>query len=507
MLEAASSGVDIFRIFDAFNDVEQMRPAIEAVLETGKVAEGTLCYSGDLANPGETTLHPRLLPSHSPSNSSSAAVHVLCVKDMAGCFAPPPRRSWSVPFGAASTCRCTCTPTTRPVVSWRRTWPLSRPASTRSTARRAPLAGTTSQPSLAAIVAATDHTERATGISLDVLNDLEPYWEAVRSTYAPFESGIPAPTGRVYRHEIPGGQLSNLRTQAIALGLGDRFDVVEDLYAAADRILGRLVKVTPTSKVVGDLALYLCGVNADPGAFERNPEAFDIPDSVIGFLEGQLGTPPGGWPEPFRTKALAARRPTPHVSALTSEDEAALSRPGDVRATLNRLLFPGPTAALSSALRTFGDLSSVPTRPFFYGLVHGEETEVSIGPGVSLFLTIDAVGELDEAGYRIAYCRLNGQYRALSIRDRSAEDRSPHREKALANDPTQVASPFAGVVITRVSAGDRVSVGQTVATIEAMKMEAAITAGVAGVVGRVAVESVANVEGGDLLLTIEPRAG
>jgi pyruvate carboxylase len=263
--------------------------------------------------------------------------------------------------------------------------------------------------------------------------------------------------------------------------------------------------VTPSSKVVGDLALYLCGVNADPAEFERNPGAFDIPESVIGFLEGELGTPPGGWPEPFRTKALAGRRPTPHVEALTPEDEAALQRPSEVRATLNRLLFPGPTSSFESSLRTFGDLSTVPTGPFFYGLVHGEETEVSIGPGVSLFLTIDAVGELDDAGYRIAYCRLNGQYRALNIRDRSAEDRSPHREKALANDATQVGAPFAGVVITRVAAGDTVSVGQTVATIEAMKMEAAITAGIAGIVGRVAVESVANVEGGDLLLTISPR--
>ena len=504
VLEAAATGVDIFRIFDAFNDVEQMRPAIDAVLETGKVAEGTLCYSGDLANPRETlyTLDYYL---GLAEKLVASGCHVLCVKDMAGLLRAP----------AA----------TQLVTALRSNFDLPVHLHTHDTAggqmatylaaieagvdaidgAASALSGTTSQPSLAAIVAATDHTDRATGLSLDVLNDLEPYWEAVRSIYAPFESGIPAPTGRVYRHEIPGGQLSNLRTQAVALGLGDRFDVVEDLYAAADRILGRLVKVTPSSKVVGDLALYLCGVNADPAEFERDPGAFDIPESVIGFLEGELGTPPGGWPEPFRTKALAGRRPTPHVNELTLEDKEALSRPSEVRATLNRLLFPGPTTTLTSALRTFGDLSTVPTGPFFYGLVHGEETEVSIGPGVSLFLTIDAVGELDDAGYRIAYCRLNGQYRALNIRDRSAEDRSPRREKALPNEPTQVMAPFAGVVMTRVRTGDTVTLGQTVATIEAMKMEAAITAGVSGVVNRVAVESVANVEGGDLLLTIDPR--
>ncbi len=167
------------------------------------------------------------------------------------------------------------------------------------------MAGTTSQPSLSALVAATDGTDRPTGLDIDKVFSLEPYWEAVRQVYRPFESGLPSPTGRVYFHEIPGGQLSNLRQQAIALGLGDRFEDIENMYAAANRILGNLVKVTPSSKVVGDLALALVGAGADPADFEENPTKYDIPDSVIGFLEGELGDPPGGWPEPFRTKALA----------------------------------------------------------------------------------------------------------------------------------------------------------------------------------------------------------
>ncbi len=169
----------------------------------------------------------------------------------------------------------------------------------------------------------------------------------MRQLYFPFESGLPSPTGRVYTHEIPGGQLSNLRQQAIALGLGDHFEAVEDMYAAANRILGNIVKVTPSSKVVGDLALALVGAKADPADFEANPTTYDIPDSVIGFLSGELGDPPGGWPEPFRTKALEGRDLKPRVTELSEDDRAALK--ASPRHTLNRLLFPGPDPGLREA--------------------------------------------------------------------------------------------------------------------------------------------------------------
>src|SRR6187200_953820 len=187
-------------------------------------------------------------------------------------------------------------------------------------AATAAMAGTTSQPPLSALVSATDHSPRETGLSLEAVCALEPYWEAVRRVYAPFESGLPAPTGRVYTHEIPGGQLSNLRQQAIALGLGEKFEQIEDMYAAADRILGHVVKVTPSSKVVGDLALHLVAVGADPDDFASDPGKYDVPDSVIGFLSGELGDPPGGWPEPFRTKALEGRPPKRATEPLDDED-------------------------------------------------------------------------------------------------------------------------------------------------------------------------------------------
>jgi pyruvate carboxylase len=500
--EAAKSGVDIFRIFDAFNNVDQMRPAIEAVLETDTIAEGTLCYSGDLANPDEQlyTLDYYL---RLAEQLVETGCHILCVKDMAGLLRAP----------AAS----------QLIGALRERFDLPVHLHTHDTSggqlatylaaidagvdvvdgAASPLSGTTSQPPLSAIVAATDHTERATGLSLTVLNDLEPYWAAVRQLYAPFESGLPAPTGRVYRHEIPGGQLSNLRTQAIALGLGDRFDEVEDLYAAADRILGRIVKVTPSSKVVGDLALYLCGVDADPDAFEKDPAAYDIPVSVIGFLEGELGTPPGGWPEPFRTMALAGRAQSSREITLSGTDEAALADLDLVRPTLNRLLFAGPTREFEEAVKTFGDLSVVPTRAFFYGLEPGEETEIALAPGVSLFLSVDALGEADKAGRRTVFGRLNGQQRTVTVRDLSVTDVTVHREKASSGDLSQVAAPFSGVVSVQVRVGDRVMAGQTVAIIEAMKMEASITTSISGVVNRVVVEATGHVEGGDLLLSVD----
>ncbi|MGA7836149.1 MAG: pyruvate carboxylase [Acidimicrobiales bacterium] len=499
--EASRSGIDIFRIFDAFNNVDQMRPAIEAVLETDKVAEGTLCYSGDLADPREQlyTLDYYLRVAE---QLVETGCHVLCVKDMAGLLRAP----------AAS----------QLIAALRSRFDLPVHLHTHDTSggqlatylaaveagvdaldgAAGPLSGTTSQPPLSAIVAATDHTPRATGLSLDVLNDLEPYWAAVRELYAPFESGLPTPTGRVYRHEIPGGQLSNLRTQAVALGLGDRFEMVEDLYAAADRLLGRIVKVTPSSKVVGDLALYLCGIDADPEAFEKDPAAYDIPDSVIGFLEGELGTPPAGWPEPFRTKALAGRAVSTRETLLSDADEEALATREEVRPTLNRLLFPGPTKEFEEAVGAYGDLSVVPTRAFFYGLEPGEEVDVSLALGVSIFLSVDAVGEADDAGCRTVFGRLNGQQRTVTVRDRSASDKTVHREKATLGDLSQIAAPFSGVVSVQVRVGDHVTAGQTVAIIEAMKMEASITAPLPGVVDRVVVEPMGRVEGGDLLLSV-----
>ena len=500
--QAATTGVDVFRIFDALNDVGQMRPAIDAVHATGTgVAEVALCYTGDLTSPGERlyTLDYYL---RLAEQIADAGAHVLAIKDMAGLLRAPAARTL--------------------VTALRERFDLPVHLHTHDTAggqlgtllaaidagvdavdvASAPMAGTTSQPPMSALVAATDGTQRTTGLDLAGVCDLEPFWEAVRAAYAPFESGLRSPTGRVYTHEIPGGQLSNLRQQAIALGLGDHFEAIEDTYAAANRILGNLVKVTPSSKVVGDLALALVGAGVDPAEFEADPGRFDIPDSVVGFLSGDLGDPPGGWPEPFRTKALQGRTHRPPVGELGAEDAEALE--ASPRHTLNRLLFPGPTAAFEKSREAYSDLSVLGTREFLHGIEVGEEKEIDLEPGKRLLIGLQSVSEPDARGLRTVMFTMGGQLRPVQVRDESVLVDVKAAEKADPTDKGQVAAPFAGVVTLAVEEGASVETGTVVATIEAMKMEAAITAPIGGTVRRLAIASQQQVEGGDLLLVVAP---
>jgi len=499
--EAASTGLDIFRIFDALNNIDQIRPAVEAVLETNTaVAEAALCYTGNMLSPGEKlyTLDYYL---RLAQQLVDAGAHILAIKDMAGLLRAP----------AAA----------RLVRELRSNFDLPVHLHTHDTAggqlatllaaidagvdavdvASAAWAGTTSQVSMSALIAATDGTERETGLSLDAATALEPYFEGVRLLYGPFESGLAGPTGRVYHHEIPGGQLSNLRQQAIALGLGDRFEQIEDMYAAANKILGNIIKVTPSSKVVGDLALALVGQGIDPDAFEKDPGKYDIPDSVIGFLNGDLGDPAGGWPEPFRTKALAGRRTKPVETELSDADAAALA--SDPKRTLNRLLFPGPTKDYEDACEDYSDLSVLTTRQFLHGLSLGVEHQVPIEKGKTLLVSLQAIGEADERGMRPVMATINGQMRQVWVRDHSVKSTVVAREKADATKRGQVAAPFAGVVTLTVEVGQRVGEGQPVATIEAMKMEASITSPISGEVKRLAIGHAQAVEGGDLLLVVE----
>jgi pyruvate carboxylase len=501
--EAAATGLDVFRIFDALNDVEQMRPAIEAVRATGTtVAEVALCYTGDLSSPGEKlyTLDYYL---RLAERIVEAGAHVLCIKDMAGLLRAPAARTL--------------------VTALRENFDLPVHLHTHDTpggqlatllaaiesgvdavdAASAAMAGTTSQPPLSALVSATDHSARETGLSLDAVNALEPYWEATRRVYAPFESGLPSPTGRVYRHEIPGGQLSNLRQQAIALGLGEKFEAVEDMYAAANDMLGRVPKVTPSSKVIGDLALALVGIGADPAVFAEDPASFDIPDSVIGFLNGELGDPPGGWPEPFRSKALEGRTWKAPAETLTDEQAAGLAGGSPSRRRmLNQLLFPGPTEEFLEAREKYGDISKLSTLDYLYGLRQGEEHEVELDEGKTLILGVQSISEPDERGYRTVLALINGQMRPVSVRDASVASEVATAEKADTTDPGHVAAPYQGAVTVVVEEGDSVEAGQTLATIEAMKMEASITAPRAGTVQRLAVRATQPVDGGDLVLVL-----
>jgi pyruvate carboxylase len=503
--EAAAAGVDIFRIFDALNDVSQLRPAIDAVLATkAAVAEVGICYTGNLLDPSERlyTLDYYL---RLAEQMVSAGAHILAIKDMAGLLRPEAARQL--------------------VTALRANFELPVHLHTHDTAggqlatllaaaeagvdavdaAAAPFAGTTSQPSLSALVAATDNTDRATGLSLGAVTDLEPYWEAVRSVYAPFESGLPGPTGRVYRHEIPGGQLSNLRQQAIALGLGDRFELIEEMYAAANEMLGRPPKVTPSSKVVGDLALHLVAVGADPKEFAENPEKFDIPDSVIGFMAGELGDLPGGWPEPFRTKVLRGRNPDISVKPVTEADLAVLASADSAakRGLLNQLLFPGPTADYLKLQDNYGRIEVLDTLDYLYGLEPDREHVVELKRGLQLFVGLEAISDADARGFRTVMTTLNGQLRPVTVRDLSIKVEQATVEKADPNNPGHAAAPFTGVVTAKVEVGDSVSVGDPIATIEAMKMEATITAPNSGRISRLGVVGSQAVEGGDLIAVIE----
>ncbi|UOQ58336.1 pyruvate carboxylase [Leucobacter allii] len=501
--EAAATGVDVFRIFDALNDVEQMRVAIDAVRETGgAVAEVAMAYTGNLLSPAEDkyTLDYYLALAE---RIVDAGAHVLAIKDMAGLLRP------------AAAARLVSALRERfelPVHLHTHDTPGGQLATLLAASQAgvdavdvasAPMSGTTSQPSLSALVAALADTERDTGLSQEAVYALEPYWDAVRSVYRPFESGLPSPTGRVYAHEIPGGQLSNLRQQAIALGLADNFEKIEDLYAAADRILGRIPKVTPSSKVVGDLALHLTAVDADPADFEAHPENYDVPDSVVGFLAGELGEIPGGWPEPFRSKVLAGRDVDIAVAPLGDADRALLERPGaERRETLNRLLFPQPTRQYEAVREQFGDVSVLDTPDYLYGLEAGTEHAIDLARGVRLYVGLEAIGEADDKGVRTVMVRVNGQLRQVFVKDESVQVDIAIAEKADRTQPGHVSAPFSGTVTVKVAVGDAVEAGQPVATIEAMKMEAAITAPVSGTIERIAFAGARAVEAGDLIAAI-----
>ena len=499
--EARRGGIDVFRIFDALNDVGQMMPAIRATRDCGGLVEGTLCYSGDLANPAEGlyTLDYYL---QLAEELVAAGSHVLAIKDMAGLLRAPAasvlvaalRERFDAPVHLH---------THDTAGGQIGTYLAAIEAGVDAIDGAIPsLAGMTSQPSLGAIVALTDGGPRETSLSAAAISALEPYWELVRRLNAPFEAGLLSPTNAVYHHEIPGGQLSNLRFQASALGLAERFEEVAELYAACNRILGRPPKVTPSSKVVGDLALHLVSTGITPRQLEDNPGDVDLPASVVSFLQGALGVPPGGFPEPFRTAALAGRPdivPTPGLSAAQEQELNS----GNARRTLSALLFPEPARSQAAMSDRHGDLSVLGTREFWYGLEEGAgDVLVELGRGQRISVGIEAISEADEAGFSSIVFRLNGELRPISARLRDSALPSAGAEQADPGDPGHVGAPFRGVAELYVAAGESVTKGQALATIEAMKMETRVTAPIGGTVARVCIEGSAAVEAGDLLLVI-----
>ena len=501
--EAARTGIDVFRVFDALNDVEQMRPAIEAVRETTAIAEGTLCYTGDLTDPAERlyTLEYYL---RLADRLVEAGAHVLCIKDMAGLLRPAAARTLVTALRAEHDVPVHLHTHDTAGGQLATLLAAAEAGVDAVDAAQAPLSGGTSQVNLSALVAALEHTPRDTGLPLGTLSALEPYWEAVRDLYAPYEAGLRAPTGTVYRHEIPGGQLTNLRQQAISLGLGDRWAEVQERYADANLLLGAPIKVTPTSKVVGDLALFLASGDLVTADVRDRPRDLDLPASVLGYLAGELGTPPGGFLEPFRTLALEGRTPVVEPAELSPEDAALLvgEDAAAVRLTLSRLLFPGPTADWEAADLAYGDVTVLGTEAWLYGLLPGVPVTVELRPGVTATVELDTVSDPDDDAQRTLYVRVNGQPRPLRVLDRSVEGARPQRRRADPSAPGDVGAQLPGVVSLRVAVGDEVAEGDVIAVVEAMKMEAAVSAPVSGTVREVVTPSGANVAVGDLLLVL-----
>jgi pyruvate carboxylase len=503
--EAVAGGVDIIRIFDALNDIDGMLAAIEAARETPALIEGTLCYTGDLLDPAEQvytldhylTLAQRLI---------DAGVHVLAVKDMAGLLRAPAavtliealRSRFDAPVHLHTHDTAGGSLATYMAAAGAGVDAIDGAA--------APLAGVTSQPSLSAIIAAFAGTERAPAVDLDAALALEPYWEAVRALYAPYEAGLAAPTGRVYRHQIPGGQLSNLRQQAAAVGVGGRFEEIEAAYERANALLGNIIKVTPTSKVVGDLALYAVSTAIDFDDLERDPSKFDLPESVLDFLRGGLGNPPAGLPQPFTERALAGRPALAPPESLTPEQLQGLHAAGpDRQELLAEIMFAGPHSEYRSAQIRHGNVSLLPTAAFFYGLRDDRDLPVDLGPGVRVIFELEAIGEPDDNGLRTVMTRVNGQLRPLDVRDRTIEVSASQVERVDPANPGHIGAPVVGAVTIQVEPGQQVESGQPLAVIEAMKMESTISAPLSGRVDRVAATSGSRVERGDLLLVLTPE--
>ncbi len=500
---ARASGMDVFRVFDALNDVTRTRPVIDAVREHGGYLEGAICYTGDLLDPAETTYtlnyYLRIAEDY-----VTAGVHGLVIKDMAGLLRPHAakvlieaiRERFDVPLRLH---------THDTAGGQMATLIAAIDAGVDGVdAASAPLASGGSQPSLGGLLTATAHTSRDPnadgGLDFTDALALEPYWTAVRDLYAPFEAGQRSPSTSVYAHEIPGGQLSNLKAQAAALGITD-MDLVLAAYADANRLLGRPVKVTPSSKVVGDLAIWMVAAHVAADDLLAQPEGRDLPASVIAFLQGQLGTPEAGFLEPFTDRALAGR-PRFADPVLDTEQIDALADPSRQRTALTRLMLPAEAAAYERLRATHGNVALIPTRPFLFGLEPGHVETLTLAPGKQVFVELDAIGDLDDTGRRSVHLRANGQPIAFRVIDANAPTSAITRAKAEPGNPAHLAATVPGVIHLHAAIGDDIQPGQRIAVIEAMKMEAPITSTSAGILATLTVPTGTQVEPGDLIATL-----
>ena len=514
--EAATRGIDVFRIFDALNYLPNMELAMEEVNKAGKIVEASICYTGDVADPSEDKYTVDYYVDLAKALEARGA-HILNIKDMAGLLKPEAAR---ILVGALRDA------TDLPIHLHTHDTSGNGVAMYLQAAAAgvdvidcalSSMAGLTSQPSMNAVVTAMGNDPRQPEIDVDAMQEFADFWELQRELYYPFESGLKASTTDVYYHEIPGGQYSNLRPRAVQLGLGGQWDVIKTRYHEVDAALGRIVKVTPTSKVVADFAMFLVRNDLTVETLlERHAggEDFDLPQSVVDYFSGLLGQPHGGFPEALQRLALKGATPLTDRAGDHLEDydwdaaqttlRALLEREPTRAEELSYALYPVVFSDYARFIAEFGDVRIFETVPFLYGLEPGEETIVEIEEGKTLVITLLTVGELNENGTRSVYFELNGQPREAIVIDRSVESEVARRPKADKTVPGQVGASMQGKVIAvKVAVDDVVEKGQVLLTTEAMKMETSITAPIAGTVRAIEVAVGDALDAGDLVARIE----
>ena len=512
--EAAARGIDVFRIFDSLNWPEQMQVAIDAVREAGAIAEVAICYTGDILEPGREryALDYYVKLAHELVDRGA---HLLAIKDMAGLLKP---------YAAGRLVEVLKQEVDVPIhLHSHDTAGVQAAAYMRAAEAGVdavdcafgPLSGSTSQPNLQSIVAMMAQGGRSTGLDMDALLPFDSYWEAVRAQYGPFDRGPRTGSAEVYEHEIPGGQYTNLRAQAVALGLGDRWREVTRMYRKVNEMFGDVVKVTPSSKVVGDMALYMLSNGLKPEDVMERGRDLSFPESVIGYFEGRIGQPSYGFPEPLRSLVLKGRPglsdrpgadlPPVDFGATRNELEETLGREAGADEVLAYLLYPKVFLDYAAASAEHGDVSVLPTPAFLRGMDPGEEIHVEVEPGKILVIRLVAIGEPDPEGKRAVFFDLNGQPVHVVVHDTTLGIAVLEHVKADPDDPRQIAAPLPGIVAAHAHAeGETIAAGERLCIIEAMKMETNVTSTIDGRIEKIHVAEGARIEAGDLLITIAP---
>jgi pyruvate carboxylase len=514
--EAHAQGIDIFRVFDSLNSIDNMRVAIGAVLETGAVCEPAICYTGDILDKGRPKYSLKYYVGMAKQLEKLGA-HFLAIKDMAGLCKP---------YAAFQLVRALHEEIAIPIHFHTHDTSGLNAASVLKAADAgvdvadaavASMSGGTSQPNLNSIVEALRHTPRDTQLDIDALNECSDYWETVRTYYLPFDSAPKSGSARLYQHEIPGGQYTNLREQATAMGLGHRWREVEKMYARVNQLFGDIVKVTPSSKVVGDMALFLMAREMSPEDLLKLDEHHDLslPNSVVEMFSGGLGIPPGGWPRKLQKVILRGATPLRGLpsnnlpAANLDHEQQALEK--KVSHTMRRddllsyLLYPDVFLKYDKFQQTYSDVSVLPTGAFLYGLKSGEEITIEIEQGKTLIVKFLTSSDAHPDGTRTLFFELNGQPREVNVRDRALRVVERAHPKADPADAGQVPAPTAGVISgIAVLVNHVVERGSKLLTLEAMKMQSNIYAPISGRVTKLLVASGQHVEAKDLLVIIVP---